>query len=227
MCHRARRTLRVSPPPEPYDRPADSRFALTPHIRDEELRKAITAVFHWAKGLGPPPVDDSASAILQSVVAPTAIPDGALATSPDREADFIFIPNGDGYEIRGFGNSGHVSAHQCKGLHQVFQLVQTPGQLVPFSVLDETSQDQRFQADTHSRQDATDPEGLQQISQRLQEAQEERRRAEADNNTVEADLCREEIDTLNSRLSADTDHRGRPRDLNNPNNPGALVSMGP
>jgi hypothetical protein len=75
--------------------------------------------------------------------------------------------------------------------------------------------DPRIVADAHSRQPAADEQALTQLRERLEGAQADLERAKADNNSVEQDHCREEIDVVKTQLKLLTGIGGKPRDLNN------------
>ncbi len=101
------------------------------------------AVWHKAKGLDPPPVDHSGNAILPAAQAQSAAGQRAqTADLPEPEAEYVFARDGDGYRIRGFGQSGHLSA--TRGLDQIYTLIQTPGQPVRMIRLVEASHDRRI-----------------------------------------------------------------------------------
>ncbi len=126
--------------------------------------------------------------------------------------DFVFRPDGDGYEIV-FGKSGHVSAVRCKGLHQIHRLIGTPMVPVLMTELEGSSLD-----DPHSRQDIADQATLKGVAAKLREAKSELERATAsrDSDNVEVGHCRQEVEKWEDELGKLLGIRGQVRDLNNP-----------
>jgi hypothetical protein len=127
-------------------------------------------------------------------------------------ARFVFAPSGNGYDLRGFGEAGHLS--NLKGLHVVYQLIQTPGGAV--SMLDLAGADDRLRADRRTRQDVLDPDAKRDIVEELNDLHADLERARARNNTVEADLAEKAIEQLTQHLLQAAGLGGKSRDLNNP-----------
>jgi hypothetical protein len=123
---------------------------------------------------------------------------------------WCFAPSGNGYLVAGFGESGHLSGY--KGLSNIAALIKTPGVAVP--MLDLVGADRQLKADRRSRQSALDVQGLQQVAEQLQELRTDLERAQKDNNSVEADLARVEIERLEAFLRSAQGIRGKARDLN-------------
>jgi len=132
------------------------------------------------------------------------------------EAKFVFAPDGDGYYIRGFGEQGHV--RKLKGLDIIYQLIQTPGRLTSMYQLDGSDKVDRLGYDAYSRQPTVDREAQGAIWDSLRQSKRDLERAKAENNTVEATHCQEEIDKLTRTLKTSIGIAGVPRDLNNPIN---------
>jgi hypothetical protein len=130
--------------------------------------------------------------------------------------EFIFAPDGDGYFVAGFGASGHLTAKGCKGLHHVFRLLKTPEQPVPMAELGNFADDQRIQADRHSKQPAIDYDDLQKLRERLTDAKANHAKAKESGDTVDEQHCVEEIEHTEAAIRQLTKITGEPRDLNNP-----------
>ena len=82
--------------------------------------------------------------------------------------------------------------------------------------LDGAEKNDWLRQDTQSWQPAFDGEALKRIGERLRQAKADLERAEMQNDTVEAEHCREEIEKLTRELSSSTGIGGKQRDLNNP-----------
>jgi hypothetical protein len=125
--------------------------------------------------------------------------------------EWCFAPSGKGYFIAGFGESGHLSSY--KGLAVISILIKTPGVAVPMLYL--VGADLRLNKESRSQQPALDREGLRQAADRLRELRADLARAKKDNNTVEADVARVQIEQLEATLASARGIRGKARDLNN------------
>jgi hypothetical protein len=128
---------------------------------------------------------------------------------PDSE-EWRFAPSDKGYSISGFGESGHLPGY--KGLSDIARLIATPD--VPVSMLELDGADQRLQNDRHSHQPAVDAEGKREIAERRRELKADLERAEQENNTVEADLARKQIEELDRSFTSAKGLGGKARDLN-------------
>jgi hypothetical protein len=126
-------------------------------------------------------------------------------------AEWCFVPSGNGYFIAGFGESGHLSSY--KGLSDIARLIKTPGVAVPMMELEGTGEQARN--DRRTPQPAVDGTGRRQIVERLQELRWDLEKAERENNTVDADVARAEIDQLEASLASAHGIGGKVRDLNN------------
>lgn len=129
---------------------------------------------------------------------------------------WIFTPETDGYRIVGFGEGGHLSAKGCKGLDQIFTLIQSPGVPVSMQTLVGADKDERLKADKHSPQDSADSPMLKQVAAKLREARDELQAAEKSNDTVDANHCREEFEKWQAEWNKLTGKGGEARDINNP-----------
>jgi hypothetical protein len=134
-----------------------------------------------------------------------------LSSSPPAVEEFVFAPSGNGYLIKGFGESGHLSGY--KGLDVLAQLIRTPGK--PVSMLDLVRADDRTRADKRSPQQVFDPAAKKKILERVRELEADLERARKDNATVEADLAEAEIEKLTGHLLQGEGLGGKHRDLNN------------
>jgi hypothetical protein len=139
------------------------------------------------------------------------LPAVAVKTSPPPAQEWHFVPSGDGYYIAGFGESGHLSGR--KGLSDLSRLIQAPGRLVPMLELEGASQ--QVKQDRRGRQPSVDAKGLQEAGKRLRELRADLEKAQEDNNTVEADTIRAEIEQLEACLAPAKGFGGKARDLNN------------
>jgi hypothetical protein len=134
----------------------------------------------------------------------------AEAAAPS--AEFVFAPSGKGYDVRGFGEAGHLAGY--KGLTVLARLIATPAKSVP--MLELIGADQRLQNDRRSTQPSVDTQGLRNVEEQLWELQADLTKAERENNTVEADSARQQIAELEDYLAAAKGRGGKIRDLNNP-----------
>lgn len=129
------------------------------------------------------------------------------------EAEFVFRPDGDGYYLKGFGESGRISARDAIGLHDLFRLVQTPGVPVTMVELDAGPGVERLPGDTQSRQLVGD-------GQTFADIKSTRRQLLADIANADSDLERSELqgqlDRLEEAAKKMKGRNGKARDLNNP-----------
>jgi hypothetical protein len=134
---------------------------------------------------------------------------------PQDETEVAFMRDGDGYFIRGFGESGHVT--RLRGFDIIARLVRTPSVPVPMLELFGGALDKGIAADQRSRQETLDSQAVKDIRNRLAELRADYDKAEAKNNTVEMTSAETQIEELKSRLLADTGLAGRSRDMNSDN----------
>jgi hypothetical protein len=125
---------------------------------------------------------------------------------------WVFAPSGNGYIIKGFGESGHMSGY--KGLDVIARLIRMPRQAVP--VFELVGANDRIKADRRSPQRALDAEAKRKIKEQLAEHQADLDRARRENDTVEADIAEKEIEALKRQGLRATGLGGKDRDLNNP-----------
>ena len=130
----------------------------------------------------------------------------------ENEPKFIFRPDGNGYYVEGFGESGHYK--QLKGLTDLFRLVQSPGEEVLMLELDAGPGATRAAGDAFSRQPIIDFDELRNLNTNLR-----RYKAEVDEaeNDAERASSQEKLEECIEAIRAMTGHNGKARELNNPN----------
>lgn len=135
---------------------------------------------------------------------------------PDPKTEFEFIPEGNGYTIRGFGESGHLA--NLKGLHDIAKLIRTPGIPVHMGELDGVTQ--ANEREKRSEQPVYDPEGMKRIGDRMRRLQEE---IDTADNDVEREDSERELNKLRKAFNADVFRgkgnkggKSKVRDLNSP-----------
>lgn len=147
-----------------------------------------------------------------SIIGKSAFEAGQAAAT--READLVFRPDGNGYFIKRFDESGHFSMKGTKGLHDLFKLIQVPDIGILMTDLDGVGT-QQSKKDPHSRQPVADGETFNQIAA-------ERKRHQMDLENADNDLDRTELQQKIEKLDAAAMQlkgiKGKPRDLNNPFN---------
>lgn len=133
--------------------------------------------------------------------------------NPPAEAEFVFRKDGDGYFLKGFGEQGQVSASRAKGLHDLFQIVQTPGVPVPMMELNVRQGEKRTEGDGRSRQPVADSKTFEQIKTKRRELKSDIEAAKSD---LERNELQGELDQLESAARGMTGIKGKSRDINNP-----------
>jgi len=128
--------------------------------------------------------------------------------------EYVFIPDGDGYFIQGFGESGRFTAKGAKGFHDIYRLIQSPVGPVPMLELDAGPGTTRLQGDSYSKQPVADGQTREDIAAT-------RRGLKADIEAADTELERSELqaelDKLESRAKTMYGLNGNPRELNNAN----------
>jgi hypothetical protein len=137
--------------------------------------------------------------------------DAHTPTADEAVEEFVFLPSGNGYVIKGFGESGHLGKYI--GLAVIARLIRTPNE--PVSMFELVGANNQIVADRRSQQPALDEEAMSQIKERLRELNADLAQARAENNTVEADLAEKEIDEVTEQLAQTAGLSGKCRDLNN------------
>lgn len=154
----------------------------------------------------------------------------AKLKSEDDRAEFVFAPDGDGYYIRGFDESGRLSAKGCKGLHQLFKIIQTPGVAVPMTNLmgagEKMGRDvgrlrdkaKRAEVDAvhsgSSWQPTVTDEERKSIEADLRRTRAELEKAEAAGDTVEVEHCRQHINSVEAKRRSMLGMSGKARNIN-------------
>ncbi len=131
-----------------------------------------------------------------------------------QEPDFVFAKDGDGYYIRGFGDSGRLTAEGCKGLDQIYRLIQSQGEELPLLVVMDPDKDDRIGGDRRSLQPTQDTQYQGEVAKELSKRQAELQEAEAAGDPAAIAEARDEIEALSKQTSADIGAFGKPRDLN-------------
>ncbi|MFT5328022.1 MAG: hypothetical protein ACI8P0_005929 [Planctomycetaceae bacterium] len=137
------------------------------------------------------PIDESANT-----------PKAAVDPPPE---SFRFIRQGDGYFIEAFGESGQFSSRGAKGLHDIHRILQSAGEPVLMTELDESV---LVQGD---RQDATDQETIDDAEREMSRLAIEIKEAKSE---AEKDESREQFDKLADYISSTTGVAGKPRNIN-------------
>ena len=151
----------------------------------------------------------TASPLSTVLVAPPSETEGDLPRIPEKP--FHFVPSGIGYDIKGFGESGHLD--RLKGLRVIARLLRTPGKAV--SMFDLANIDERARTDGKSRQEALDQEGRERLGAKLREAEADVEEARRQGNTVDEHLAATELEKLKTHLANAVGFGGADRDLNN------------
>lgn len=139
--------------------------------------------------------------------------DGSNGKQPI-EAEFVFRPDGDGYFLKWPGEQGHVPAGRAKGLHDFFRIIQFAGVPVPMLELEAGLGTERAKGDGRSRQFVADGETNTQLAAKRKELKVDIEAAESD---MERNELLAELDKLEAGAKAMKGLKGKPRDLNNPN----------
>jgi hypothetical protein len=131
---------------------------------------------------------------------------GGATESPAPVEEYYFVQWGNGFDIAGFGESGHLSG--LKGLSDIAKLLRTPGKGVSMFDLDGIDRPS-FQ----SEQSAMDRQAMNAAKDELRELRSDLERAKRDNDTGAAERCQKEIDNL-IELLGNSSYRGKAKDLN-------------
>lgn len=171
--------------------------------------KALEALTEWQlQSLSPPLLDYGGTK--------TPVPTVTSSNGKNNgQTEFAFQPDGDGYFISGFNKKGHFTAKRAKGLHDIFRLVQTPGDPVPMLELDAGVGTIQLEGDSKSRQPVANSETRQDITAKRAQLLADIAKAKTD---FERDELREELETLETAVMTLFGLAGKARDLNNPIN---------
>ena len=126
---------------------------------------------------------------------------------------FIFRPDGNGYYLEGFGESGHFKS--LKGMADLFRLVQSPGEGVLLLELDAGPGMTRAAGDGHSKQYVYDQKAFEQIKTAWNQLKTDIEGAESE---IERDELAKKLKQLEAEFFKDGRAGGRSRDLNDANN---------
>lgn len=125
----------------------------------------------------------------------------------------VFCPNGDGYYIEAFDESGHVPIKDAKGLHDIFRLIQSPDTPVEMHELQFGGPVELLPGEKREEQEIADAETVKRLK-----AEKTRLRCEiesADNEAERADSQRR-LDEVTAEGRKMFDRFGRPRNMNAP-----------
>ncbi|HVA46154.1 MAG TPA: hypothetical protein VNH11_07250 [Pirellulales bacterium] len=122
---------------------------------------------------------------------------------------FIFARDGDGYFVKGFGESGHVKG--MVGFNHVAKLIAQPGTPILMTELLGAGD---AAADQRSRQPAMDAQAKRQANERLQELEREIDDAKACNDAARQERAMEEKERYVEQLKAAAGVLGKDRDIN-------------
>ena len=131
--------------------------------------------------------------------------------------EFVFVRNGDGYFIKGFGESGNFSAHGAKGFHDLYRLVTSPSGRV--LMMDLISEHVIGATESSSYQPTIDEQAHSDVVARLKVLElqmQELDPTQPDHKVVAAEL-QEEMSSLSEYLQNATGIGGKIRDLNGNN----------
>lgn len=195
---------------------------------DRKRRETLVTATRGTSSSKPPTTTgmktEAGAASGQDVATPTVVTPvssiraGAVPTAlQPAEAEFEFHRVRGMYFVKGFGESGHVSA-DLKGLSQIHRLIKTPAESVSMLELDGCTDDDRIRNDRHSKQPVWDDQMRQQVADELTRLKAELARAERDHDEAAADRARAEIQELKEQAVADLGQNFSPRDMNNPFN---------
>lgn len=141
-----------------------------------------------------------------------------LGTSTQDEPEFVFLPDGDGYFLKGFGEQGRISASGAKGLHDLFRLVQTPGVGVPMFELINGPGAELFEGDSYSKQPAAEKMTINEIKKKRQQFKEDIEEAVDPNEKSRLEGELKDYESSVAGLFGKTSRNGKMkvRDVNNP-----------
>lgn len=129
------------------------------------------------------------------------------------DADYVFRRDGNGYLIKGLGESGHFRG--TKGFDDLFRLVQSPGRQVPMAEIDSGTDSLLLVADAErSIQEALDSQAQRQIQTEVDRLIVKIKAGDAG---PEMEQLQAKLSTLESHLRRSTGLRGKSRDLNSAN----------
>jgi hypothetical protein len=130
----------------------------------------------------------------------------------ERQAEWVFAHDGNGFWIVGCGESGHVNG--LVGFRHIESLLQQAGTPTSMVMLVGGGGADESQVGPQSRQPAVDKVGHDRIRDQLREYDEQIAEAERSGRAGEAGMLRDEKESLSKSLLADLGLGGRPRDIN-------------
>lgn len=136
-------------------------------------------------------------------------------------AKFVFAPDGDGYWIKGFGQSGHFTRKGAKGFDYIAQLIRNPGVPVvmgtlvgPGDTISKSPEDGLTERSGWGYQPAMDPDGRSLVEKKLQELLADREEARKDGNQLLLEEIENEIAEIERPFRAAFGKYGVAQDLN-------------
>src|SRR5262249_52373037 len=120
----------------------------------------------------------------------------SAGTSAD---EWVWAPDGDGYLVAGPGERGHFGG--LKGLAMIEQLVRTPGQPVPMTLLSGGTEGE-LDSDGRSKQPAMDRQALQATYKQMVALRAQIEQDESKGRALEAAEGRKELERLQGVLNA-------------------------
>jgi hypothetical protein len=135
---------------------------------------------------------------------------GAGQVEASGSGEWVWAPDGDGYQVAGLGERGHFSG--LRGLAMVEKLVRDPGRPVPMTLL--TGAGGQQSNDKRAKQPTMDTEALRNAYNQCAVLRAELQQAEAEGRATEAQEARCELEQVLRQLQLALGIRGRIRDLN-------------
>lgn len=124
----------------------------------------------------------------------------------DEAKPYCFWPDGDGYYIEAFGESGHFKARGGKGFHDIYRLVQSPNVPVKMATLQGFENEESLSID-----DAVDPRAKRELESRMRSLAKDIESAE---NEFEKRELQSEFQQLADYQKSSIGKAGKSRDLN-------------
>lgn len=134
-------------------------------------------------------------------------------TETDEAEVFNFYPDGDGYRIDAFGQSGHVPIKGATGLHDIFRLIRSPSTPVEMLELQFGEPVVLLPGEKRTKQQMADAETLRTLKAEKSRLLDEICSAE---NDAERNDSKRRLDEVTAEGQKMFDHNGKPRNMNDP-----------